>query len=44
MHVFFLFFYFFIKKVSYIGFAFHSKNSKINYAVKYLKKMQETYK
>jgi hypothetical protein len=36
MYIFLLLF--FCKKISYIGFAFHSKNSKINYTVKYFKK------
>jgi len=29
---------YFLKKVSYTEFVFHSKNSQINYIVKYLKK------
>jgi len=36
MHAYF--FIFLLKKVSYTRFAFHNKNSQINYTVKYIKK------
>jgi hypothetical protein len=35
---------FFLKYISYTEFLFHSKNSQINYTVKYLKKTRGTYK
>jgi len=34
----------FLKYISYTKFLFHSKNSQINYTVKYLKKTRGTYK